>query len=66
MGATRRQLVAILGLTPMGVVGILLRAKQQQLLPAVRPQLDALRHQAGFYLDAALYTHALNLAGELT
>jgi predicted nucleic acid-binding protein len=52
--------------TPMGVVGILLRAKQQQLLPAVRPLLDALRHQAGFFLDAALYTHALNLAGEWT
>ena len=50
----------------MGVVGILLRAKQQKLLPAVRPQLDALRQQAGFFLDAALYTHALTLAGELT
>lgn len=55
-----------LGLTPMGVVGILLRAKQQKLLPAVRPLLDALRHRAGFFLDAALYSHALNLAGELT
>ncbi len=48
----------------MGVVGILLRAKQAGLLPNVHPPLVALRQQAGFYLSEAVYRHALALAGE--
>ena len=48
----------------MGVVGILLRAKNMTLLNSVRPHLDALRQQAGFFLSEPLYQHALQLAGE--
>lgn len=52
------------GLQVMGVVGLLLRAKALGHITEVRPLLDKLRWQAGFYLDDALYNHALNLASE--
>ena len=53
-----------LGLRVLGVVGILLDAKSQGAISTMRPYLDAMRQTAGFYLDEALYVHALSLAGE--
>lgn len=53
-----------LGLTVMGVVGLLVRAKQSGLIREVRPLLEALRQQAGFYLAQSVFDHALVLAGE--
>ena len=48
----------------MGTVGVLLQAKQNGLLPAVRPALDALRQTASFYLSQAVYAQVLKLTGE--
>jgi predicted nucleic acid-binding protein len=59
-----RRLAQRLGLRVVGVVGILLDAKSNDAIRAVRPYLDGLRHTAGFYLDDALYAHALLLASE--
>jgi predicted nucleic acid-binding protein len=59
-----RRVAQRLGLRVVGVVGILLEAKSNGAITAVRPYLDSLRHTAGFYLDDALYSHALLLAGE--
>ena len=53
-----------LGLIVVGIVGILLRAKQANLVPAVHPLLDAL-HREGFYLHDAVHAEALRLAGEV-
>ena len=53
-----------LGLRPFGVLGILLRAKQQGKIEEVRFSLDALRRQAGFYLTDSLYRQILEEAGE--
>ncbi len=53
-----------LGLRTVGVVGILLDAKQQGFLPIVRPAFDALR-TTGFYLSQQVYRRGLELAGEL-
>ena len=53
-----------LGLKTLGVVGVLLDAKRQGFLPAVRPALDALR-TVGFYLGEPVYRRGLELAGEL-
>lgn len=53
-----------LGLHVVGVVGILLEAKVNGILNAVRPHLRSLRQTAGFYLSESLYQHALALAGE--
>lgn len=53
-----------LGLKPLGVLGILLRSKEQGLLPTVRPALEALRHEAGFFLGKQLFEAVLEIAGE--
>ena len=53
-----------LGLQVVGVVGILLEAKAKGVLQLARPCLDALRQEAGFYIDTSLYQHALALADE--
>lgn len=52
-----------LGLTLTGTVGVLLRAKERKLVPAVEPLIDQLR-QGGIRLDDALVIEALELAGE--
>jgi predicted nucleic acid-binding protein len=52
-----------LGLTVVGTVGIILRAKQTGHISAVRPLLDALRG-TGFWMSDELYRHALRRAGE--
>ena len=48
----------------IGVVGLLVRAKQLGFVTEVRTQLDALRQKGGFYLSQPVYQHALHLAGE--
>jgi len=53
-----------LGLKPVGVVGVLLTAKARGNVTEVRPLLDALRQQAGFYLGDSLYKEVLRLAQE--
>lgn len=52
------------GLNTVGVVGMLIEAKVTGALERVRPELDALRTRAGFYLRDEVYRRALDLAGE--
>ena len=59
-----RQRAAGMGLRVTGVLGVLVQAKQQHLLTAVRPVLDALRDEAGFWMSDDLYRRVLDLAGE--
>jgi len=58
-----RRLAVGLGLPVVGTAGILWRAKQAGLLPAVRPLLDELLH-LGFRLSPALRYQVLMDAGE--
>lgn len=53
-----------LGCRPLGVLGILLDAKRQAKILAIKPHLDALRHQAGFFIADELYERVLHLAQE--
>lgn len=53
-----------LGLRTIGILGILLRAKSAGHLPAVRPVLDALQREAGFWLSEPLRKQVLSAAGE--
>lgn len=53
------------GLRPVGIVGVLLEAKKKGFTEELRPHLDALRKDAGFYLSEPLYRHALVLSGEM-
>lgn len=53
-----------LGLEVVGVIGILLEAKNKEQLEFLKPHLDDLRQQAGFYIRSSLYQYALRLADE--
>lgn len=59
-----RNLAISMGFAVVGVVGILLRAKQQGLL-AQLPALDRMRTGQGFRISNRLYEAALRDAGEL-
>ncbi|NEO52671.1 MAG: DUF3368 domain-containing protein [Okeania sp. SIO3B5] len=53
-----------LNLPYTGVLGILIEAKSQKLIPEVKPLLDMLIHQAGFWVAESLYDQVLKIAGE--
>lgn len=59
-----RQMAQRFGLNMAGVLGVLLEAKKKNLVGELRPQLDALRQSAGFYLSEGVYQQVLRLAGE--
>ncbi len=53
-----------LGLRAIGILGILLRAKAAGCLPSVKPVLDALQRDAGFWLSEPLRKQVLAAAYE--
>lgn len=59
----RREAVR-LGLPVIGILGVLLVAKQRSLIPQVQSVLDALINQAGFRVSPQLYQRVLVLAQE--
>ena len=58
-----RQAARQLGLSVTGSTGVLIEAKQRGFIPAVRPLLEAARHQ-GYWLSDELIAVATRLAGE--
>ncbi|MBI3242169.1 MAG: DUF3368 domain-containing protein [Chloroflexi bacterium] len=59
-----REIAKAMLLTPIGILGVLLRAKRDGALDAVEPVLRALRQEAGFYIAEDLFTVVLAEAGE--
>lgn len=59
-----RHIAQRLGLSVTGVIGVLLEAKAQGQIARLQPQLEALRHEAGFYLSDSVFQRALVLAEE--
>jgi predicted nucleic acid-binding protein len=59
-----RQEALRLGLSIIGILGILLVAKQRSLIPQVQPVMDALINNAGFRVSAQLYQRILGIAQE--
>ncbi len=53
-----------LGVTYMGLIGLLVQARQRDLLPQLRPVIEALRLQAGFWISDALVQRVLSDVGE--
>jgi uncharacterized protein len=48
----------------IGLIGILVEAKQKKMLPEIKSSLDSLRQQAGFYISEPLYRRVLRDADE--
>lgn len=59
-----RDMAHRLGLRFIGILGVLTEAKRQQLIPHVKPVLDDLRYQAGFWVTDTLYQRVLAAVGE--
>lgn len=59
-----RMVAARLNLGYTGILGILVEAKSQKLIFAVKPLLDALINQAGFWVAEPLYKRVLQLVDE--
>ena len=59
-----RTIARRLGLSVIGIIGVLIEAKRQGFVMHVKPELDALIAQAGFWIDRALYQQILRHAGE--
>jgi len=59
-----RALAAQAGQTVTGVIGVLLRAKLSGAIPAMKPEIEALRSKARFFLSASLEKSVLESAGE--
>lgn len=62
--AEGRAAATALKLTTMGLLGILIQARQRSLIPAVSPILDRLEHEARFWMAPSLRADILRIAGE--
>jgi uncharacterized protein len=58
-----RKVARDLGLKLTGTIGVLMMAKQQGVIPALKPVIEALE-RVSFYLSDALKAEALKLVGE--
>jgi predicted nucleic acid-binding protein len=52
------------GLRYIGLIGVLLMARQRKLITEIKPDLDRLRQVAGFYISESLYKRVLKDAAE--
>jgi len=49
-----RMMARQLGLSPMGVLGVLLRAKKMKQIKGLKPEINALKNKARFFISPAL------------
>jgi predicted nucleic acid-binding protein len=59
-----RKVAADLGLRHIGVVGVLIEAKSRGYLAKVKPILDAMISEAGFWISSELYARVMQAANE--
>jgi predicted nucleic acid-binding protein len=59
-----REVAAKLGLRTVGIVGILVDAKNEQLIPSVKILLERLESESNFWISSDLRHRVLQLAGE--
>lgn len=52
------------GLTPTGLLGVLLKAKAEELIPEIKPEMVKLRREANFFISQTLFDELLKQAGE--
>jgi predicted nucleic acid-binding protein len=61
-----RMIARQLSLPVTGVLGVLLRAKELRRITAVKPEIEALRRQARFFIDSDLEKEVLKNVGKST
>ena len=59
-----RTVASRLGLKSVGILSCLIEAKQMGLIPSIKPILDNLIVNAGFWVTENLYMRVLQTAGE--
>jgi predicted nucleic acid-binding protein len=59
-----REVAAKLGVRTVGIMGILVDARNQKLISSVKVLLDRMENEAGFWISSDLRLHVLQLAGE--
>ena len=59
-----RRIARVYGLNITGVIGILIRAKREEMIPSLREELDRLRDKAGFWIGEDVYIEALRSSKE--
>jgi predicted nucleic acid-binding protein len=59
-----RSVATAMGLIPIGVIGVLVRAKQKGDVRSVKPILNKLRDDAGFFITDSLLHNILSEIGE--
>lgn len=62
--AAGRRAARELGLRTIGVLGLLVQAKEHGLVPLIAPLLDRLQRELGFFIGAELHERVLRAAGE--
>jgi predicted nucleic acid-binding protein len=62
--AAGRAMAVRLGLLPVGVLGVLVRAKQRGMINRVGPLVDSLEGELGFFVSESLRIEILPQAGE--
>jgi predicted nucleic acid-binding protein len=59
-----RAIAARLGLKYIGLLGVLVAAKQKGIITSIKPALDELITKAGFWITKDLYARLLSTVGE--
>jgi predicted nucleic acid-binding protein len=59
-----RETAQHLGLRCVGLIGVLVEAKNKSLIPLIQPHLALLRREAGFRISESLYRRVLTDANE--
>lgn len=64
--ADARAMADLYELSKTGVIGLLIRAKQEGYIDLLKPELDRLLHQGGFWIEENLYRRVLDAVEEGT
>jgi predicted nucleic acid-binding protein len=59
-----REVASHFGIKYIGLIGILVGAKNKGEIKSIRSSLDMLRYKAGFFISGKLYNKILTDAGE--
>jgi hypothetical protein len=60
-----RRVASVYELKKTGAIGVLIRARLEGKIESLRPDLDKLRTEAGFWIDDKIYRQALAAVGEV-